>query len=84
MIKDPVELPVGTVEWIESVTAESVTSLHRHVARREAWSQIVLIKNPTFYESIELAPRGEVGHGAYCVKPKLSKLWLQLMCRPKK
>ena len=37
MIKDPVELPVGTVEWIESVTAEPVASLHRHVARREAW-----------------------------------------------
>ena len=37
MIKDPVELPVGTVEWIESITAERVSSLHRHVARREAW-----------------------------------------------
>ncbi len=37
MIKDPVELPAGTVEWIESITAETVSSLHRHVARREAW-----------------------------------------------
>lgn len=37
MINDPVELPAGTVAWIESITAESVLTLRRHVARREAW-----------------------------------------------
>src|SRR5690606_22387240 len=31
------DLPEGTCEWIEQVGGGTITRLHRHVARREAW-----------------------------------------------
>ncbi|MEZ4332376.1 MAG: phosphotransferase [Myxococcota bacterium] len=40
----PHDLPAGTYEWIERIGGGSITRLHRHVARREAW--VVDVKRP--------------------------------------
>ncbi|MFO0691047.1 MAG: phosphotransferase family protein [Myxococcota bacterium] len=37
MTQLPHDLPAGTYEWIEQIGGGTITRLHRHVARREAW-----------------------------------------------